>query len=128
MVSSCTSWTFFSMLHDRFFCWRIDFRGDIVEDFIFIFINFLFSPVSHLNDESFDNLSSETFSSCEKTCSILDFSDEALYDVIDEDGGINDLDNVTLDLDDKADEELSNNPAEDSYSSQDTDAVDSDDD
>ena len=81
-----------------------------------------------MNDESFDNLSSETFSSCEKTCSILDFSDEALYDVIDEDGGINDLDNVTLDLDDKADEELSNNPAEDSYSSQDIDAVDSDDD
>ena len=96
MVSSCTSWTFFSMLHDRFFCWRIDFRGDIVEDFIFIFINFLFSPVSHLNDESFDNVSSEIFSSGEKTCSILDLSDEGSYDVIDEDDGRIDRDNVNL--------------------------------
>ena len=72
-----------------------------------------------INEESLDNVSSESFSSSdEKTCSVLD---------IDEDDGIIDLDNVLLDLDDKADEESSNNPAEDSFS-QDTDAVDSDDD
>ena len=58
-----------------------DFRGDIVEDLIFIFINFPFSPVAHLNDESFDNVSSEMFLLVKKTCSILDSSDEDSYDV-----------------------------------------------
>ena len=38
-----------------------DFRGDVVEDLIIIFINFLFSPVVYLNDELSDNVSSEQF-------------------------------------------------------------------
>ena len=75
----------FSMSHERDFCWRLledlisyfsDFRGDVVEELIFIFINFLFSPVAHLYDESSDNVSSEMFLSGEYTSSILDSLEE----------------------------------------------------
>ena len=67
------------------FVYFSDFRGEIVEDWNFIFINFLFLPVAHFNNESFDNITSEMFSSGESVCSILKSTEEGLYDVLNED-------------------------------------------